>query len=486
MRLRTRLLVLSVSTVAVIVTALFALHLDSLTRTWLETTVDRSNIAGNQIQSLIRLRIAATQTSPGTSLAQIKHNWNRTVAGDKDLATMLVEQAAIPSGAIVEINVVSEDGRVLLSSVPTREGQAAFPHETLASVRDAGPITRLTAIIASSTDYETRIPLGIADQPKPVFEIQMLVSPILLRDKIMPDLEGTALVSLLGLFAAAGLAGLSTHLALRPIRRIGQAIDTLAAGRPLGLSFQPAGSEDREVAAVEYKLSLLGEKMQGARRDAIGTLVRTVAHEIKNPLNAISLRLEALRMRIADEIPEAEGEVDLVSNEVQRLDRVVRTFLDLNQPMELDIREFDPEELAATVIETMRPAATQSQVELHLTKPVKAFTVQADRGLIEQGLLNLVNNAIQAMQTGGMVKTSVAFVNGNCEIVVSDNGPGMPAKVLERIFEPYFTTKSTGSGIGLAFTKRSMDLHYGQITVESAPGAGTTMTLSFPALRDRA
>ena len=100
------------------------------------------------------------------------------------------------------------------------------------------------------------------------------------------------------------------------------------------------------------------------RRAPSAALARGVAHEIKNPLNAISLRLESLRMRIADEVPEAEAEIDLVSDEVHRLDRVVRTFLDLNRPMELDIRGIRSGELAGTVLEMMRPAATQAHVEL--------------------------------------------------------------------------------------------------------------------------
>lgn len=482
MRLRARLLVLSVSTVAVIVTVLFALDLDSLTETWIDTAVDRSNMTGNQIENLIFLRIS---DNPGQS----RKNWNRIVGADTELAAMLVKQAAVPLGAIVEINIIGEDGIVILSSNTQRQGQDAYPHESLAAVRDSGLLGRLDAIITSRTEYETRIQMAANDQPKPVFEIQLLVSPILLRDKIMPDLESTGIVSLLALIAAAGLAGISAHLALLPVRRIGKAIDTLSTGNPLGLTFRAESSEDREVAAVEYKLSLLGEKMQGARRDAIGSLVRTVAHEIKNPLNAISLRLETLRMRIADEIPEAESEVELVSNEVQRLDRVVRTLLDLNQPMELDIREFDPGELAATVLETMRPAAIQAGVELQLMRPPRQFAVQADRGLIEQGLVNIVTNAIQALGTagtnGGYIKTCLSLVNGNCELAVSDNGPGMPASVRDRIFEPDFTTKITGSGIGLAFTKRTMDLHHGRITVESSPGSGTTMTLSFPVVRSR-
>jgi signal transduction histidine kinase len=338
--------------------------------------------------------------------------------------------------------------------------------------------------------------LGVPDQQKPVFEIQLLVSSSLLRDKIMPDLEESGIVSLFALFAAALLAAVSAHLALLPVRRIGRAIDTLSTGRPLGLTMPTEDQEDREVAAVEYKLSLLGQQMQGARRDAdqmrtaIGTLARGVAHEIKNPLNAISLRLETLRMRIVDEVPEAEADIDLVSDEVHRLDRVVRTFLDLNRPMELEIKEFDPAELAASVLEVMRPAATQAHVELRLTRSPGPSVVHADRGLIEQGLLNIVNNAIQALGCGDatdcVVRTSVSLNNGNCEIAVADNGPGMPANVQERIFEPYFTTKSSGSGIGLAFTKRAMELHGGRVDVESAPGQGTKMVLSFPVNRGRA
>jgi signal transduction histidine kinase len=490
MRLRARLMLLSVSTVAVIVTVLVGMYLDSLTKIWLDTAAERNNVAGKLIQRLIALHISDSATAaPPSSLAQTKQIWNRIVAGDKDLADMLVEQAAERSDVIVEINVIGEDGRVAVSSIPSRQGQDAPLRQSLDSLRDSGFLGRLAAIATSRTDYESRVPLGIPDQKKPVFDIQLLVSPVLLRDKILPDLKNTGVVSLLALLAAVGLAGVSAHLALLPVRRIGKAIDTLSTGRPLGLTMPKEDPDDQEIAAVEYKLSLLGEQMQGARRDAdqmrsaIGSLARGVAHEIKNPLNAISLRLETLRMRIADEVPEAESELDLVSNEVQRLDRVVRTFLDLNRPLQLDVGQFDPGELAATVLEIIRPAATQASVELELKRPASTSIVEADRGLIEQGLLNLVNNAIQALggQGGGVVRTSVSLVDGNCEIAVTDNGPGMQESVRDRIFEPHFTTKSTGLGIGLAFTKRIMELHLGSIGVQSSPGHGTTMLLSFPA-----
>ncbi|HVW10213.1 MAG TPA: ATP-binding protein [Bryobacteraceae bacterium] len=493
MKLRARLLVLSISTVAVIVTVLFGLHVDSLTRNWLDSAFEHSNLAGQEIEKDIVSEISdVPPAQPGENPEQTKQAWTAAIAGDKSLADAMVEQAAMRSASIIEINILDEHGRVINSSIPSRIGQDAPRRESLQAVRDSGFFGRLRAIAESRDDYQTRISLGLMDSPQetsPIFQVQVLVSSILLWDKVRPELQSTAYVSLFALLAAAGLAGISAHLALLPVRRIGRVVDTLAVGKPLGLSLPPAeDGEDREVAAIEYKLSLIGEQMEGARRDAdqirsFGRLARSVAHEIKNPLNAISLRLETLRMRVAPEVPEAETDIDLVSNEVQRLDRVVRTFLDLNKPMELDIVPFDASELAASVMETMRPAAKQANVELTIEKPSGPFPVEADCGLLQQGLVNVVNNAIQAIGgTGspGRVHIAVSHQNDNCAIAVTDNGPGMPENVQERIFEPYFTTKASGSGIGLAVTRRALELHGGGIRVRSSPGEGTTMVLSFP------
>jgi signal transduction histidine kinase len=497
MKLRARLMVLSISTVAVIVTVLFALHLDSLTSNWLDSALERSNGAGHEIQRDIVSRISdAAPVPPGepidVMITEMKKSWTQVVATDQSLTDAMVEQAAGRSASIVEINIIGEDGRVIASSIPSRVGQAAPRRENLQAVRDSGFLGRLKAIVKSRNDYEIQIPLGmmgVPQQTRPIFNVQVLVSSILLWDRVKPELRSTAYVSLFALLAAAGLAGISAHLALLPLRRIGRVVDTLAVGKPLGLSLPPSeDGEDREVAAIEYKLGLIGEQMEGARRDAdqirsFGRLARSVAHEIKNPLNAISLRLETLRMRVAPEVPEAESDIELVTNEVQRLDRVVRTFLDLNRPMELEIGTFDAGELASSVMETMRPAAQQANVQLSVEKPGGSLAVEADRGLLQQGLVNVVNNAIQAIAatgSAGRVKIAVSRQNSDCAIAVTDNGPGMPENVQERIFEPYFTTKASGSGVGLAVTRRALELHGGGIRVQSAPGEGTTMVLLFP------
>lgn len=478
MSLRTRLLLISVSTVAAIVTVLAMLHVNSLTEAWLDAALDRSAATSRQVQSFVLRRIEERLTARAEqprTVEEAKRAWNAVVVTDPGIALML-EEAMVESRAIIELNVVGEDGVVLVSSNPARKGTRDRPHRSLRSVRDQGPVQRLATILRTVDDLEMRTPLGIRGQQNPVFQIQLLVSPVLMRAAILPELRSTAIASVFAVIVAAALAVLSANLALRPLERIGEAIDTLATGGPLGLAER---RKDPDVAAIESRLSLLGEQMQGAR-EAVTSLMRGAAHEIKNPLNAMAIRLETLRALVTDDVPEADAEIARLSAEVSRLDRVVKTFLDLGRPVELDLREFDLRELIGAALELVTPSAAANRVELVWERPAEPLSVRADFGLLQQGLLNVVNNAIEALRQGGHVRISVWRVGLHCEIRVSDNGPGIPAAVRERIFEPYFTTKEKGSGIGLALTRKTLQLHGGTAVVESEEGRGTTMILSLP------
>ena len=154
----------------------------------------------------------------------------------------------------------------------------------------------------------------------------------------MPELWNAGVAALLALAAAAALAYVAARIALRPLARIEHVLDRIITGDATELP----PLEDRELAAVESKLSLVGAQVTGARRDAsqmrsaMSSIARGVAHEFKNPLNAIALRLELLRARVAEEAPEAENDIDILTQEVARLDRVVKTFLDLNRPVTLE------------------------------------------------------------------------------------------------------------------------------------------------------
>jgi hypothetical protein len=235
-----------------------------------------------------------------------------------------------------------------------------------------------------------------------------------------------------------------------------------------------------ELAIVESKLSLLGERLRMDPLAAISHLTGGVAHEIKNPLNAIALRLEILRGLVAEQAPEAAPEFALISKEIMRLDRVVKTFLDFTRPLKLDFKEVDLAALAREVATLVAPEASRHNVCMEISAPPGLITVRGDRDHLKQALLNIVVNGIEAMKNGGTLRMEVARDAGHALLRVVDQGPGIPPEMRERVFKLYFTTKEKGSGIGLAMAFRAIQLHGGTVDFSDTPGHGCTFELKFP------
>lgn len=484
MTLRARLLWLSLSTVAIVVVALMAMHVNSLIDVWLDQAIERSDVAAQQMQSFLLKRIeerSMDQPVP-TTVAEAKLMWTSILRDDAELP-LILQQTLVQSRSIVEIEVAGESGIVLASSNAARIATAMNMRQELRTLRAASPFGRLVAILQAQNDYETRVPLGIPGQRPPVFQIQILVSPALLRAVILPELARASIVAILALLTAAVLAYVSARIAFRPLESVESILDQMIAGE----ASLPLSLEDRELAAVQSKLSLLGAQVSVAKRDAkqmrsaMSGIARGVAHEFKNPLNAIALRLEVLRTRVAGEIPAAESDIDVLAQEVTRLDRVVKTFLDLSRPAVLDCQNLRISEVVDEILTLLCPEAERAGVILEW-KPDANVIVSADADLLRQALLNVVRNALDAMPAGGRLRVSVKRAGGMCEISVSDTGPGIPVEVRERIFEPYFSTKESGSGIGLALTMRAMQMHGGSVDVDCASGEGTTFCLRLPAI----
>ena len=484
MTLRARLLWLSLSTVAIVVMALMAMHVNSLIDVWLDQAIERSDVAAQQMQSFLLKRIderSASQPPPAT-LDEAKRMWTEIVRDDAELP-LILQQTLVQSRSIVEIVVAAENGVVIASSNADRISTPMRVRHNLRTLRTATAPGRITEILQAQNDYETRVPLGIAGQKAPVFQVQILVSPALLRGVIVPELWRAAFVAILALLIAAILAYLSARVAFRPLESIEHSLDRMIAGE----AGVPLSLEDRELAAVQSKLSLLGAQVTGAKRDAsqlrtaMSGIARGVAHEFKNPLNAIALRLEVLRARVADDVPEAEGDIDVLAQEVMRLNRLVNTFLDLSRPAVLDRQNLRVSELVTEILTLVGPEAEHVGVILEWT-PVAGVSVSADGDLLRQAFLNVVRNALDAMPGGGHLRVSVERNGDMCEICVSDTGSGIPIEVRERIFEPYFSTKESGSGIGLALTMRAVQMHGGSIDVDSPPGQGTRVCLRLPAI----
>ena len=220
------------------------------------------------------------------------------------------------------------------------------------------------------------------------------------------------------------------------------------------------------------------------RLSASGRLTRGVAHEVKNPINAIVLHLQLLQNKMQQDDPESRRHVDIIGNEIRRLDRVVQILVDFTRPRDLHLDDVDLRKMFEEVAVLAAPDAARHGVKIVRELPAEPLLVRVDPDLMKQAILNLVINGVQAMEKGGTL--TLVAVRAEEDIVgeIRDQGSGIPADAREKIFELYFTTKGDqgGSGIGLAQTYQIMQWHYGAVDFESVVGQGTTFRLRLPAL----
>jgi signal transduction histidine kinase len=219
-----------------------------------------------------------------------------------------------------------------------------------------------------------------------------------------------------------------------------------------------------------------------ARLDAMHRLIGSVAHEIKNPLNSIAVRLDYLQSWVTMASPEAEEEVQVIVQEVNRLDRVVRNFLDFTRPVELVREPVDMVALSHEVAELVQPDAERRGVSIRFESALPSVSVCGDPDLLQEAIMNVIINGIEAMESGGQLDIAVSEADLQCRITIRDTGSGIPAGQREKVFDLYFSTKEKGSGLGLPMAYRALQLHGGSIDLESEPGKGTSFHLKLPVM----
>jgi len=240
------------------------------------------------------------------------------------------------------------------------------------------------------------------------------------------------------------------------------------------------------------------------RMAAIGRLTSGVGHEVKNPINAIVVHLELLRSKLGEADGPAARHLEVIDMEIRRLDRVVQTLVDFSRPVELQLHEQDLRLVIGDVLALAAEELTTHRVRLTSRMPEEPLLANVDADLLKQAALNVIQNGAQAMPEGGRLEvvleedqsgeTGTQPARGNglegsrtgratpkfAVLRIADEGPGIPAEILEKIFDLYFTTKSGGSGIGLAMTYRILQLHHGSVDVQSREGRGTEFRLRIP------
>jgi signal transduction histidine kinase len=225
----------------------------------------------------------------------------------------------------------------------------------------------------------------------------------------------------------------------------------------------------------------IGSELELSRRmAAIGRLTSGVGHEVKNPINAIVVHLELLKTKLGDASAPAVRHLEVIDAEIHRLDRVVQTLVDFSRPVELRLSEQDLRPVIDDVLALAAEELSTHNVTLVSRLPSKPLVAKIDADLLKQAVLNVIQNGAQAMEQGGRLEVVLEEEGKTAVLRVSDEGPGIPEEIREKIFDLYFTTKSGGSGIGLAMTYRILQFHHGSVEVESDVGRGAEFLLRIP------
>lgn len=237
-----------------------------------------------------------------------------------------------------------------------------------------------------------------------------------------------------------------------------------------------------ELGVLADSINKMAQQVQ-ARDTKLKEMSANVAHEIRNPLNSLKLLLAVLGEELQEQnVATSMKTIETLNYEIGKLNRFLTEFLTYSRPMTLVRGETEPLDLATTTVEMAAAAADEKSVMVSLRPEPGLPLIRVDRERMEQSLLNIILNAIEACDAGGRVCLTIrALPDGqSVDFAVEDTGPGIAAADLERIFEPFYTTKNSGTGLGLANAEKIVRDHGGEILVGNAPSGGACITIRLP------
>jgi len=272
----------------------------------------------------------------------------------------------------------------------------------------------------------------------------------------------------------------------------------------LGREFALQGSGSTRIIAVSLSALLAADRIAGTiihveditekrkketqlRRAeslaALTTLAAGVAHEINNPLGSIAIRIQLLEKMIrleSDDKTAMTKHLVVIKEEIDRLKQIVVDFLFAVRPMDIQLLSDDIGLTVTEIADLVQPEAERLGIDVRVRLDKDLPTILMDKRHMKQALLNLIQNAMAAMPKGGTLGISARARNDEVLIAVSDTGTGIPEELLTKIFEPYFTTKKNGTGLGLTITFKIIKEHSGDISLDSKEGRGSTFTIHLP------
>ncbi len=236
------------------------------------------------------------------------------------------------------------------------------------------------------------------------------------------------------------------------------------------------------------KMKEMEDRIQLAERiSSLGHLAAGVAHEIRNPLNAMGMGLQRLKREFLppDESKREEyiSFTELILKEVRRVNNIIEQFLTLSRPFQLNLRESSLQDLLNHLVTLFQEEASSLGIRLQAEIPSDLPHLAIDPEKLTQALINIMRNGMQAMGPGGILRVETKPLKDRVEVTISDSGSGIPPEQMEKIFNYYYTTKEKGVGLGLPIAHRIIEAHEGQLKIESRVEAGTKVTVTLPVER---
>ncbi len=400
--------------------------------------------------------------------------------------------AVTPNDTIHYITVVNEN-RTVIDSINRQDIDSQLRPDIAAL-----PLMRRNDPKVAGSEHESKIEFPVQTD-KGTRTVIVVVSLQRLSQAVNEvgrlRLVVTAVIGVLSLLIAAYFSNRFT----RPVTELARAAQRVTDG---DLEFQVRATQRNEVGTlsrtfnemiVELRRNRdLEDQLQRAERSAVvGRLASGIAHEIRNPLNFMNLSIDHLQARfIAPPRSNQEAEavrheaaniLGLIKDEIGRLNRLVSDFLSYGRPSKLKLKQINARSLLEEVIGLVHAQAEQQGVKINLNAPTNGAAIFAgDAEQIKTCFSNLIINAVQAMPEGGELKIAVANHDATLQFEFQDTGGGIEANPIEQIFEPYYSTKETGIGLGLPLTKKLIEDHGGEIKVSSELDQGTTFVVTLP------
>ena len=462
-----------------------AVHLAQLTRVVVEEAGRQAQLVARQIfaqsgRSLLR----GSQRDPQELLRR-----------DGELRGFLDASVGY-SPHLLYVMIADRDGRIVVHTERPREGTMAPDRPSLDALLRDNAISRFLTLYHAGQTYEVLLPMNLNGAP--FGSIRLGLSTTLLRRELNAALRQTVALAALALPLAWLVAWALARLMLRPLRSLTREVGRLARGE---FEIAPSTVAHDEFQELSAELQRLGQQLEAdrlamvserahvtvqslvsysQRLAALGRLTSGVAHEVKNPLNSMMIHVELIKERLDAPTQEVRQSLEVIGGEIRRLDRVVQGFLGFMRPHELELKPIEVSALLHSVV-VLVEAEWQSQGGRFILAVAQGLPViEGDEELLRQALLNLVQNACQAMPAGGVVTVGARVEDRTLCLEVADEGVGVAPEDVERMFALYYTTRPDGTGIGLSIVYRIVQMHDGTIDVRSELGRGTTMTVRLP------